>query len=86
MKCDACKCVLGNIYNLPNGNCEDCGACVISLGTYIGRGKSNEHVFRLHPRLVCECGANLWYLHCPCDEFDGINVTEEFESIVYAKR
>lgn len=79
MDCEICKkCVVGNTYTLASGHCDGCKEPVHPTdGTYLGM-HDNRHIFRVHPKFVCNCGKVLRYAALPCN---GINVTSEFESV-----
>ena len=79
MLCQICRiCVVGNTYELPNGICDECGLVFPSTGTYLG-WVDDRHVFRLHKSVCPDCGFSGNYGVFECDDFDGLNVTEEFQ-------
>ena len=80
MSCDACKCLINHTYQLTSSHCE-CGNDIPeAYGTYIGMSDGVHH-FRLRHVYCPVCRQYKKYSHVPCKDFDGIDVTEEFEKV-----
>lgn len=83
MSCELCSmCKVGYTYKLERAVCNGCGTMNAVYGTYMGIENGN-HVFRLRPKYECKvCGHIGHYSIIPCDDFQGIDVTEEFSVLV----
>jgi hypothetical protein len=85
MMCQICRiCKVGQTYALPNGLCEDCGCMFENTGTYLG-WSDDKHLFRVHNSVCPKCGYTGKYALMDCDDFDGINVTEDFQLMLNTK-
>jgi hypothetical protein len=82
MSCECCRCVVGNVYTFLSASCDECGTYIPpKKGSYLGM-HGNLHMFRVHPKFICpNCSLELGLASFVCSDFDGVDVTEEFQGI-----